>query len=221
MDNKIIAIIAVVAVAIVAIAAAAIVMGGGDDKPSGDKVTYYANGGTSEQGTVIQTTDTVCWGNNIFTRDGYSCTGYNTKADGTGTPYSEGANVLPGTKLYAQWKDESGDKLRVTSLNSYTSKYNFYLGSSLQSATTMDKAGQYDLKPGYNIYIQVAGSSGSVSVADGNITIDVGDGIKYLVGPKLYGVNGYEIESGGMYAVISFTYDAGTMPEFWYVQGEN
>ena len=43
---------------------------------------------------------------NSFTRTGYTFSGWNTKADGTGTAYNDGANVtLNGnTTLYAQWQ---------------------------------------------------------------------------------------------------------------------
>src|SRR5699024_5033806 len=51
---------------------------------------------------------------NGFTKTGYSFTGWNTKADGTGTAYANGASVknLTATQgatvtLYAQWKVNS------------------------------------------------------------------------------------------------------------------
>ena len=42
---------------------------------------------------------------NTFTREGYSFTGWNTKADGTGTSYADGetVNFSADTTLYAQW----------------------------------------------------------------------------------------------------------------------
>ena len=42
---------------------------------------------------------------NTFTREGYSFTGWNTAANGTGTPYADGASVSfdANTTLYAQW----------------------------------------------------------------------------------------------------------------------
>ncbi|MBO5673406.1 MAG: InlB B-repeat-containing protein [Paludibacteraceae bacterium] len=44
---------------------------------------------------------------NGFTRTGYTFSGWNTKSDGTGTPYADGApfNILPqNVTLYAQWE---------------------------------------------------------------------------------------------------------------------
>ncbi len=42
---------------------------------------------------------------NTFTREGYSFTGWNTKTDGSGTPYADKAtvNLTEDTTLYAQW----------------------------------------------------------------------------------------------------------------------
>ena len=44
---------------------------------------------------------------NTFTRKGYSFTGWNTKTDGSGTPYADKAtvNLTEDTTLYAQWED--------------------------------------------------------------------------------------------------------------------
>lgn len=42
---------------------------------------------------------------NTFTREGYTFTGWNTKADGKGTGYADGeiVNFSANTTLYAQW----------------------------------------------------------------------------------------------------------------------
>ena len=45
--------------------------------------------------TVLEKTDTALNANG-FTREGYNFTGWNTAADGTGTPYADGATVNPG-----------------------------------------------------------------------------------------------------------------------------
>ena len=76
-------------------------------------VTFEANGsteypveGTMEAQTVFEKTDTELAAN-VFTREGYNFTGWNTAADGTGTFYADKAAVTltEDTTLYAQWED--------------------------------------------------------------------------------------------------------------------
>ena len=83
----------------------------GGEEPVGLTVTFEANGnaeypveGTMNPQTVNAKTDTALNANS-FTREGYSFTGWNTKADGTGTPYADKAIVSfdADTTLYAQW----------------------------------------------------------------------------------------------------------------------
>ena len=73
------------------------------------KVHYDANTGS---GTMTDTTGnfgaTVQIAANGFTKAGYTFTGWNTQANGTGTAYTPGANyIIPAadTTLYAQWED--------------------------------------------------------------------------------------------------------------------
>ena len=70
-------------------------------------ITFDKNDGS---GTNV--TQTVPYGEsatlnaNSFTRTGYTFSGWNTKADGSGTAYGDGASVSPSsnTTLYAQWQ---------------------------------------------------------------------------------------------------------------------
>ena len=69
-------------------------------------ITYYANGGTGTmpQQTINTTSATLT--KNAFTRTGYTFTGWNTNADGTGTSYSDSASIDVNGQaitLYAQW----------------------------------------------------------------------------------------------------------------------
>lgn len=72
-------------------------------------LTYDANGGTGA--TPVSTVykgQSYTVSTNIFTRTNYTFTGWNTEANGTGTPYAEGATMIggPGSEdivLYAQW----------------------------------------------------------------------------------------------------------------------
>ncbi len=70
-------------------------------------ITFNGNG--ADSGTM--SAQTVTYGvatpikTNIFTRTGYRFNGWNTLADGTGTSYSDGANITltSNTTLYAKW----------------------------------------------------------------------------------------------------------------------
>ena len=73
-------------------------------------LTFNANGGEGSTYTQSATMGTsVTLSSNRFTRDGYTFTGWNTRADGTGTAYTNGASVTPSGNLtlYAQWKGAS------------------------------------------------------------------------------------------------------------------
>ena len=75
------------------------------------KITYNGNGNTG--GSTAETSFT--YGNtasvraNGFTRTGYTFTGWNTKANGSGTAYAAGASYKAAANLtlYAQWKAET------------------------------------------------------------------------------------------------------------------
>lgn len=68
-------------------------------------VTFAANGGTGTTAAQSASSATALTAN-AFTRDGYTFTGWNTAADGTGTAYGDGASYAftANTTLYAQWK---------------------------------------------------------------------------------------------------------------------
>ena len=74
-------------------------------------ITPNANGGTLKSGcsalTKVYNTAKAIWASSLNpTRTGYTFTGWNTKADGTGTSYSAGANYSTNANatLYAQWR---------------------------------------------------------------------------------------------------------------------
>ena len=69
-------------------------------------ITFNANGGTGEMAALMANPGyDKQLSSNTFTREGYTFTGWNTKADGTGTGYADGATVKfdVDTTLYAQW----------------------------------------------------------------------------------------------------------------------
>lgn len=100
-------------------------------------IEYVGNGatggkylyGTAKPGTVTTTATAT-----QFTRTGYTFTGWNTKADGTGTAYHAGAPIAYPAEgktltLYAQWK-----------VSSHTVTFDANGGSTVASQTVDDKA---------------------------------------------------------------------------------
>ena len=76
-------------------------------------LTYNANGHGTAPSAVTMTYTGVTYASGNIVANGYKLTGWNTKADGTGTSYAvgavvNGANVVPSNiTLYAQWTAES------------------------------------------------------------------------------------------------------------------
>lgn len=97
------------------------VQGGAEDKASGTfkivklcSLTYNGNGNTG--GTVPSATNDQLYNTSItlssttLTKAGYTHTGWNTKADGTGTHYDKGASYTlteVSATLYAEWTEKT------------------------------------------------------------------------------------------------------------------
>ena len=114
-------------------------------KPNNYKVRYNGNGATSgtmtDSAHVYDTTKVLT--RNAYARTGYTFTGWNTKSDGKGTAYSDGASVknLTANKdgvvtLYAQWK-----------ANSYTLTYDANGGTVSTSSKTLQYGDAFGILP--------------------------------------------------------------------------
>ena len=82
------------------------------------KLTYDANGG---EGTIDSATgaagENVPVAENVFTRNNYTFTGWNTQADGKGTAYKAGDSFTltdKDTVLYAQWSKNAPAQVKVS-----------------------------------------------------------------------------------------------------------
>ena len=82
------------------------------------KLTYDANGG---EGTINPATgaagESVTVAENVFTRNNYTFTGWNTQADGKGTAYKPGDSFTltdKDTVLYAQWSENAPAQVNVS-----------------------------------------------------------------------------------------------------------
>lgn len=100
-------------------------------------IEYVGNGATGGKylnNTAKPGTTTTTASASQFTRTGYTFTGWNTKADGTGTAYNAGAAIAYPAEgktltLYAQWK-----------VSSHTVTFDANGGSTVASQTVDDKA---------------------------------------------------------------------------------
>lgn len=100
-------------------------------------IEYVGNGATDGKylyGTAKPGTKSTTATDSQFTRTGYTFTGWNTKADGTGTAYHAGATIAYPVEsktltLYAQWK-----------VSSHTVTFDSNGGSAVASQTVDDKA---------------------------------------------------------------------------------
>lgn len=137
-------------------------------------VSYNANGGTNAPDNQIKYFNTaLTLTSKEPTRKGYTFTGWNTAADGSGTPYSGGSSYTDNAALalYAQW-----------TVNTYTVVYNSNgatSGSMSNSTFTYDvdetlKANQYTrtdyLFTGWNTAANGSGASYANSASVRNLT---------------------------------------------------
>ena len=106
-------------------------------------ITYNANGGTGEMEAQLVSTTSAVLNQNSFTNGNKEFIGWNTKADGSGTPYSDKGDItLSGdVTLYAQWaeKHEHDDvtftKWEQTS-SLPTKAGDYYLGADVTISST-------------------------------------------------------------------------------------
>ena len=106
-------------------------------------IRYDANGGDgSMTDQIVGTGNQVNIAANIFTRDNFDFTGWNTSADGSGTAYGAGESVkdLTGSgntvTLYAQWK-----------IQTYTIRYEANGGMGIMSDQTVNRGENAMLNP--------------------------------------------------------------------------
>ncbi len=79
-------------------------------------IIFNPNGGTGEMNpqTAEEGTE-ITIAQNVFTKDGYDFTNWNTDADGNGTNYADGAKITltADITLFAQWVAENGTAYKV------------------------------------------------------------------------------------------------------------
>jgi uncharacterized repeat protein (TIGR02543 family) len=98
-------------------------------------ITYVGNGNTSgsvppSSGTKLSAPATIAGNSGSLVKTGYVFTGWNTRANGSGTGYAVGSNYTDGANLtlYAQW----------TVATKYTVTFNSQGGSGIASVEAID-----------------------------------------------------------------------------------
>ncbi|QSO51241.1 InlB B-repeat-containing protein [Alicyclobacillus curvatus] len=141
-------------------------------------LSYDGNGSTSGSvpsgsNPAYNTTVTVAGNTGNLQKTGYTFTGWNTKADGSGTSYSTASTLTMGTSnitLYAQW-----------TVNTYSLSYD---GNGSTSGSVPSGS-----NPTYNTTVTVAGNTGNLqrkgyTFAGWNTKAD-GSGTSYSTGSTL------------------------------------
>ena len=164
-------------------------------------VSYDANGGTgSMKAVTVKENETITIAENAFTRSMFKFTGWNTKADGTGTSYADKASikVTQSITLYAQWEkyytitfDANGGTGSMSEMtcvygqnitlteNKFTrAGYYFRVWNTKSDGTGTSYNNKASITPTQSItlYAQWKVSTG---IADGHEWVDLGFGTKW------------------------------------------
>lgn len=188
-------------------------------------VTFNANGGTGtmDDQTISGTANLTA---NAFTREGYSFTGWNTAADGTGTSYADKASVTltKSIDLYAQWQQDappaSANTLYFTQPYGWNAPRAYYWKDGVEGTwpgvnmtfignNSMGEAiYSVSISPDeYDHVIFNATDNNDSSKTYETVTIDIDDALANGAGVYCINLNpGYEADSEGHYYVNFYTY---------------
>ena len=163
-------------------------------------VTYKANAddatGTTEAQSVIKGFG-VTLRENGFTNPGYTFTGWNTQADGSGTDYDAGETIdalNADLTLYAQWSrnaDEVYIKVYLDGVdNDVTAQYATYLSGLTTTGTTAGSGSiEYDSVTGS---VVVPYTYDDINAADVQFGVSSGYVLQGVSGEFVYGSNGWD-----------------------------
>ena len=172
------------------------------------EITFDANGGHGEMQpqTVGDTDETTVLTANTFTKTGYRFTGWNTKPDGTGISYVDGATGAGkdgSVTLYAQWTP-----------NTYTIKFNANGGSGEMADMTMTYDQAANLSK--NTFKKDGSKFAGWTKTQSSTTTDYADGVQVK---NLTAGNGKTIE---LYAVwtAKAVWDPTVTPQTYTYNGE-
>ena len=186
---------------------------------AGYTITFNSNSGTGSmpEQTISYNVATALTSNS-YTRTGYTFTGWNTSADGNGTPYSNGQSVtnIGDTTLFAQWdrlpvkyavqiyginedKDSSGNPLGLTFGPATGDNYN----NKYITHTYEDNGdGTYDVI----IVTHTVASDGTETTSEECLTDSNGDNVtRTTVEKNKYDINMHEMTWSEIVAVSDKT----------------
>lgn len=167
----------------------------------GKTVIFRANGGSGSMSAQVATTQTALTTNTYTRWGGYSFTGWNTKSDGSGTSYSNGADYAftSNIVLYAQWSNSSTPgtpTIGVASPTSTTSATVLYTAPASDGGSTIDA------------YVATASPGGQTGTANrsgsGSITISgLTANTSYTFTVKAHNSLGYSANSSSSNAITT------------------
>jgi uncharacterized repeat protein (TIGR02543 family) len=179
------------------------------------QVAFRANGGRGTMPDEFKTAAGLLVADR-FTRSGYTFTGWNTKPDGSGRGYVDGAaySFVKSTTLYAQWAKKAVVIIpavdAVVTLSPFVGK-TATLSSSLETQVT---ALATDIKANHDTKIALVGFSGDLTTADEsneeawaaslNLARARADAVETYLELQLatIGVTGYTITASGSTAAL-------------------
>lgn len=182
-------------------------------------ITYDGNGstgGSTEPQTKTHNVDLTLRSNG-FTRDGYTFTGWNTLADGNGTPYAAGATytVNADLSLYAQWQAIFGVATDATMSDGWTIDPTSATAGETVTATYSGSRHVKSVK-----YLGVPTLTAAPTAIDG-LTYDGTAQALVNAGTATNGTLQYKVNDGEYAADIPTATAAGSYTVYYKVVGNN
>ena len=189
-------------------------------------VSYNANGGSGEPSAQEKRYDiTLTLSSTQPTRTGYTFNGWNTQADGNGTPYAAGATYTGNANLslYAKW-----------TANTYSVQFN---GNGSTSGSMDDESFTYDeaktlttnafSRTGYTFDGWATTADGVVAYADGqsvsNLTAENGATFElfahWTCNTTTSGIDWNPSTNSGTFLMPAYNVEVST--ELWYILKQN
>lgn len=205
MNSKVAVAIAVVAALVIIGGAVAVIVAGMGSNQTKDYVVYDGNGGKDSEGkTTVNSRMTEAM-SNVFTNEGKVFTGWNTKADGTGTKIDIGENVTMGMTLYAQWSKYS---LTIESIGYVIMGLGVYLTDDTHQ---MAKQSTFQIalsEKGTAVISFATWDSVEVDTGTGTFTGKTEYGYNYVMKFNITGADDivYSVSADGKVAMIAINY---------------